>query len=80
MYTDYHVMEHFYTLQGEGYFTGQAAYFIRLAGCDVGCVWCDVKDSWEQANHPKYTVETLQQLVKDWCKNLRYYWWRALYV
>jgi organic radical activating enzyme len=58
-------MEHFYTLQGEGYYTGQAAYFIRLAGCDVGCVWCDVKDSWEQANHPKYTVETLQQLVKD---------------
>ena len=65
MYTDYHVMEHFYTLQGEGYYTGQAAYFIRLAGCDVGCVWCDVKDSWEQSNHPKYTVETLQQLVKD---------------
>ena len=43
------VMEHFYTLQGEGYYTGQAAYFIRLAGCDVGCVWCDVKDRWEQA-------------------------------
>lgn len=40
------VMEHFYTLQGEGYFTGEAAYFIRLAGCDVGCVWCDVKESW----------------------------------
>ncbi|MDB5228657.1 MAG: Radical domain protein [Bacteroidota bacterium] len=39
-------MEHFYTLQGEGYFTGEAAYFIRLAGCDVGCVWCDVKESW----------------------------------
>ncbi len=40
------VMEHFYTIQGEGYYTGNAAYFIRLAGCDVGCVWCDVKESW----------------------------------
>jgi organic radical activating enzyme len=40
------VMEHFYTLQGEGFYTGQPAYFIRLAGCDVGCVWCDVKESW----------------------------------
>ena len=39
-------MEHFYTIQGEGFYTGQAAYFIRLAGCDVGCVWCDVKESW----------------------------------
>ncbi|MCB0739102.1 MAG: 7-carboxy-7-deazaguanine synthase QueE, partial [Bacteroidetes bacterium] len=41
-------MEHFYTLQGEGAHTGKAAYFIRLAGCDVGCVWCDVKESWTQ--------------------------------
>lgn len=41
------VMEHFYTLQGEGVWTGVPAYFIRLAGCDVGCVWCDVKESWE---------------------------------
>jgi 7-carboxy-7-deazaguanine synthase len=41
------VMEHFYTLQGEGVFAGHAAYFIRLAGCDVGCVWCDVKESWD---------------------------------
>ncbi len=40
------VMEYFYTLQGEGYYTGAAAFFIRLAGCDVGCVWCDVKESW----------------------------------
>jgi organic radical activating enzyme len=39
-------MEHFYTIQGEGFYTGHAAYFIRLAGCDVGCVWCDVKESW----------------------------------
>jgi len=40
------VMEQFYTVQGEGYYSGTSAYFIRLAGCDVGCVWCDVKDSW----------------------------------
>jgi organic radical activating enzyme len=40
-------MEHFYTLQGEGFHSGRAAYFIRLAGCDVGCVWCDVKESWD---------------------------------
>ena len=40
------VMESFYTIQGEGAYTGQAAYFIRLSGCDVGCVWCDVKESW----------------------------------
>lgn len=40
------VMEHFYTIQGEGFYAGHAAYFIRLAGCDVGCVWCDVKESW----------------------------------
>src|SRR5688572_31173720 len=42
------VMEHFYTLQGEGYHQGRAAYFIRLGGCDVGCVWCDVKDRSEE--------------------------------
>lgn len=46
------LMEAFYTLQGEGVFQGQAAYFIRLAGCDVGCVWCDVKESWEAEAHP----------------------------
>ena len=48
-------MEHFYTLQGEGVHTGKAAYFIRLGGCDVGCVWCDVKDSWDAAAHPLMT-------------------------
>ena len=41
------IMESFYTLQGEGFHSGRAAYFIRLSGCDVGCVWCDVKESWE---------------------------------
>lgn len=49
-------MEHFYTLQGEGAFAGQAAYFIRLGGCDVGCVWCDVKESWDADTHPQMTV------------------------
>ena len=52
-------MEHFYTLQGEGMYSGQAAYFIRLGGCDVGCVWCDVKDSWDAAAHPMMSVDDL---------------------
>ena len=52
-------MEHFYTLQGEGVHTGKAAYFIRLGGCDVGCVWCDVKDSWDASKHPVMTVEEI---------------------
>lgn len=56
------VMESFHTLQGEGAFTGQAAYFIRLAGCDVGCTWCDVKDSWDASKHPVHSVE---QIVED---------------
>lgn len=55
----YPVMEHFYTLQGEGYFNGQAAYFIRLGGCDVGCVWCDVKESWDADVHPQIHVKRL---------------------
>ena len=59
------VMEHFYTLQGEGYHQGKAAYFIRLGGCDVGCVWCDVKDSWDAEIHPKMTVESLKLKVKN---------------
>jgi 7-carboxy-7-deazaguanine synthase len=58
------VMEHFYTLQGEGYHQGKAAYFIRLGGCDVGCVWCDVKDSWDADKHPKYSIEYLITEVK----------------
>ncbi|MBS1777994.1 MAG: radical SAM protein [Bacteroidetes bacterium] len=52
-------MEHFYTLQGEGYHTGKAAYFIRLGGCDVGCVWCDVKDSWDASKHPVLSLEDI---------------------
>ena len=55
----YPVMEHFYTLQGEGFFTGQAAYFVRLGGCDVGCIWCDVKESWDANAHPVATIEEI---------------------
>ena len=58
------VMEHFYTLQGEGQFQGRAAYFIRLGGCDVGCVWCDVKDSWEEERHPRLLIADLIKEVK----------------
>jgi organic radical activating enzyme len=53
------LMEAFYTVQGEGYFTGHAAYFIRLGGCDVGCVWCDVKESWDAAKHPLTDVKNI---------------------
>ncbi|MFA5556214.1 MAG: 7-carboxy-7-deazaguanine synthase QueE [Flavobacteriaceae bacterium] len=57
-------MEDFYTIQGEGFYTGVAAYFIRIGGCDVGCHWCDVKESWEAANHPVTSVEEMVANVK----------------
>lgn len=53
------IMEQFYTIQGEGVHQGSAAYFIRLAGCDVGCVWCDVKESWHRAGYPVLPAENL---------------------
>ncbi len=56
---EYPVMESFYTIQGEGKYQGHAAYFIRLGGCDVGCHWCDVKESWPVDTHPIKSVETL---------------------
>lgn len=59
------VMEHFYTIQGEGFHQGKAAYFIRLAGCDVGCVWCDVKESWDRNIHPEYSISE----IVDWVKS-----------
>ena len=59
------VMEHFYTLQGEGVHQGKAAYFIRLGGCDVGCTWCDVKDSWEAGRHPLHTIDNLVLTVQQ---------------
>jgi organic radical activating enzyme len=58
----YPLMEQFYTIQGEGFHQGRAAYFIRLAGCDVGCVWCDVKESWDKDKHPLTDIE---DIVKD---------------
>ncbi|WP_044170772.1 7-carboxy-7-deazaguanine synthase QueE [Flectobacillus major] len=53
------VMEAFYTLQGEGFYQGKSAYFIRLGGCDVGCHWCDVKESWDINAHPKYSIQEI---------------------
>ncbi len=58
------VMEHFSTLQGEGFYQGRAAYFIRLGGCDVGCVWCDVKESWDAGKHPEVEITNLVAAVK----------------
>ncbi|HEX7414748.1 MAG TPA: 7-carboxy-7-deazaguanine synthase QueE [Bacteroidia bacterium] len=57
-------MEQFYTIQGEGFNTGKAAYFIRLGGCDVGCHWCDVKESWDASVHPLVkTKDVIQQVL-----------------
>lgn len=53
------VMESFYTIQGEGFHQGRAAYFIRLGGCDVGCTWCDVKESWDATVHPHFNIEQI---------------------
>ncbi len=55
------IMESFYTLQGEGFHQGRAAYFVRLGGCDVGCVWCDVKESWDASKHPQQTITEIVQ-------------------
>lgn len=62
--TSLSVMESFYTIQGEGFHQGRAAYFIRLGGCDVGCVWCDVKDSWDASLHPQKSVEEIVAAAK----------------
>ena len=59
------VMESFYTIQGEGFYQGRAAYFIRLGGCDVGCVWCDVKESWDASKHPQVNIDELVKQVKS---------------
>lgn len=64
------VMEHFYTIQGEGFYSGRAAYFIRLAGCDVGCVWCDVKESWELDGHPIFKITDLIKIIQSTSTNL----------
>ena len=57
------VMESFYSIQGEGEFQGEAAYFIRLGGCDVGCFWCDVKESWDAKKHPLTSLESILKKV-----------------
>lgn len=57
------VMESFYTLQGEGFHAGRAAYFVRLSGCDVGCVWCDVKESWETRNDQMKSIDEIVQII-----------------
>jgi len=57
------VMESFYTLQGEGFHAGRAAYFVRLSGCDVGCVWCDVKESWEARNDQLKSIDEIVQSI-----------------
>ncbi len=59
------VMEHFYTIQGEGFYQGHAAYFVRLGGCDVGCVWCDVKESWDALAHPAVPVNEIVSFVRE---------------
>ena len=64
------VMEHFYTIQGEGAHTGKAAYFIRLGGCDVGCHWCDVKESWDPNLHPLMDAETVAEIAASFCKTI----------
>ena len=53
------IMEAFYTIQGEGYHKGMASYFIRTGGCDIGCHWCDVKESWDENSHPIISVEDI---------------------
>lgn len=62
----YPLMEAFYTIQGEGYHQGKAAYFIRLAGCDVGCVWCDVKDSWDEKKWPITSIDSIVEAANKY--------------
>jgi organic radical activating enzyme len=61
----YPIMEHFFTIQGEGTYSGRAAYFIRIAGCDVGCVWCDVKESWDKDQHTTMTIKEIIEKVAE---------------
>lgn len=59
-------MESFFTIQGEGYNVGCPAYFIRIGGCDIGCHWCDVKESWNAAQHPQRALDKLVEEVLDY--------------
>ena len=60
------LMEEFYTIQGEGYHNGSAAYFVRIGGCDVGCHWCDVKESWDAEKHPPTEISTIINNAKQY--------------
>lgn len=64
------IMEHFYTIQGEGFHTGKAAYFIRIGGCDVGCHWCDVKESWNPDIHPLMNAIEVAEIAAEHCKTV----------
>ncbi|WP_420581741.1 7-carboxy-7-deazaguanine synthase QueE, partial [Reichenbachiella sp.] len=64
-------MEIFYSIQGEGFHSGKPAIFVRLGGCDVGCVWCDVKESWNEEDHPFLTIDEILTELKQYpCKTL----------
>ena len=60
------LMEAFYTIQGEGFYTGSSAYFLRIGGCDVGCHWCDVKESWDVERHPTTKVEEMISSILEY--------------
>ncbi len=64
------LMEAFYTIQGEGYHTGKAAYFIRIGGCDVGCHWCDVKESWNADLHPPTDTDKIVTDAKKYAQTV----------
>ncbi len=64
------LMEAFYTLQGEGFHKGSAAYFIRIGGCDVGCHWCDVKESWDAEKHPPTSIATIVENASQYAKTI----------
>lgn len=64
------LMEEFYTIQGEGFHTGTAAYFIRIGGCDVGCHWCDVKESWNAALHPPTSIGAIAENATRYSKTI----------
>lgn len=64
------LMEEFYTIQGEGYHTGTAAYFIRIGGCDVGCHWCDVKESWNAELHPPTNTDVIVENAKKYAETV----------
>ncbi len=66
----YPVMEQFHTLQGEGAYAGHAAYFLRLGGCPVGCVWCDVKESWPMEAHPKLPLSRIIDAARSYATRL----------